>query len=422
MSSYKIRLLVILGALAIIGILVMQAFFLVKNYNKEEAEFHQAVSIALRNTATKIALYNKVKLPERGLIRKEASNFYEVNVKSPIEQTILSTYLETEFEKQNLHLTFEYGIYDCATNELIFGDCCNYSDKKVPLKTKKTKAKKSDAAYYFVVRFPDRDSFVNQQLSSTIIFSALLVLACIIFIITIFGILRQKRYAEMMKEFVNNMTHEFKTPISSIKISADVLMDHPLIEGDHRLMQYATIIKDQNLRLNNQVEKVLQIAKMESSSFSLKKEEIDIHEMLMELTRQYGIRLKDFGGQIEVHLDALKHKVKADKFHMMNVFSNLLDNAMKYSKAKPELHVITYNSGKDCAVEFIDKGIGIKKENLQKLFQKFYRVSTGDVHNVKGFGIGLYYVKRICDAHGYEVTIQSEFEKGTRVRILLKNI
>jgi two-component system phosphate regulon sensor histidine kinase PhoR len=217
------------------------------------------------------------------------------------------------------------------------------------------------------------------------------------------------------------MTHEFKTPISSIKISADVLLNHPLIEDDKRLHQYAKIIKEQNQRLNDQVEKVLQIAKMESSTFSLKPEELDVNDLLKEVCLHNQWRVRDQGGILEYELHASHSKIKADRFHLSNVFSNLLDNAIKYSREKPHVFIRTYDKDRACVIEIQDQGIGIKKEDLPYLFQKFYRVSTGDVHDVKGFGIGLYYVKRICDEHGFELNIESEYNKGTIVRILVKN-
>ncbi|MBK8643595.1 MAG: HAMP domain-containing histidine kinase [Saprospiraceae bacterium] len=249
----------------------------------------------------------------------------------------------------------------------------------------------------------------------------LLFIACAIFSAAIMVILRQKRYSELMRDFVNNMTHEFKTPISSIKISADVLLHHPLVEEDKRLTQYAQIIRDQNQRLNDQVEKVLQIAKMESSSFSLNKEELDLHELIKQCSSQYAFRLGDGGGSLQLFLDAHKFRMKADRFHMTNVISNLLDNAVKYSKSNPEITIRTSNIKDNLIIEIEDKGIGIQAHDLDKLFQKFYRVSTGDVHNVKGFGIGLYYVKRICDAHEFELNLQSVYGEGTTVTITCKN-
>ncbi|MBK8956329.1 MAG: HAMP domain-containing histidine kinase [Saprospiraceae bacterium] len=422
MSSGKIVVIIIFSVLVILGILGMQAYFMLQTLNKEDREFHRDVSTALRNTALGIAKYNKAKISEKGLIVQDASNTYEVKVNTPIDQAVLAVLLETEFEKQHLNTPFEYGVYDCNTNELIYSECCSVPKQKKVTSTKKKKAKKkTDDTNYFVVKFPEKESYLYQSLGNMLFFSGLILAACLILISAIYIILRQKRYSDLMKDFVNNMTHEFKTPISSIKIASEVLLNHPLIEDDKRLTQYTKIIKDQNQRLNDQVEKVLQLAKMESSSFSLKMEEIDLHEILQQILSNLQLRIRDAGGIMESEFNAVKIRVKADKFHMTNVLSNLLDNAIKYSKESPEIYIRTFDLIDACVIEIEDKGIGIKKEDLPYLFQKFYRVSTGDVHNVKGFGIGLYYVKRICDAHGFELGIQSEYKKGTIVRILVKN-
>ena len=422
MSSSKIRIIVILGALTIVGIFVMQAYYLKANYNKEEIEFDRSVKIALRNVAEIISKYNKVKLPDKKVIVRESSNLYQVNVNSNIDQSVLAVYLETEFDKQGLQTPFEYGIYDCASNELIYSECC-FNEKKPEIKkSKKIKVKKSEATHYFEVKFPERSSFVYQEMSSVILFSGLLFLASGIFAISIFIILRQKRYSEMMKDFVNNMTHEFKTPISSIKIASDVLLHHPSIEDDARLTQYTKIIRDQNQRLNDHVEKILNIAKMESSTFVLKFEEVNFIDYLKEITDHFGVRVHEMKGELNVHFELDKAIVKIDKFHMNNVISNLLDNAIKYSQKPPHIDLSCRANKNVLELIIQDQGIGIKAQDVEKLFEKFYRVSTGDVHNVKGFGIGLYYVKRICDAHKIPVEISSEYGKGTSVKLVFQEV
>jgi two-component system phosphate regulon sensor histidine kinase PhoR len=422
LTTGKITVIIAFSVLVILGILGMQAYFIKQSINREEREFHRAVSIALRNTANGIATYNKAKVTEKGLIVQEASNTYEVNVNTPIDHSVLAVLLETELEKQNIKTPFEYGVYDCNTNELIYSECCNVpTDKKAKISKKKKAAKKNQATNYFVIKFPEKQTYVYQSMGNLLFFSGLLLAACIILASAIYIILRQKRYSELMRDFVNNMTHEFKTPISSIKIAAEVLASHPLVEEDRRLSQYAKIIKDQNARLNDQIEKVLQLAKMESSSFELKMEDLDMHELIQQVVDHQQLRVRESGGIMETDFRAVNHMVRADRFHLLNVVSNLVDNAIKYSVGHPEIYIRTLDLLDGCALEIEDHGIGIKKEDLPYLFDKFYRVSTGDVHNVKGFGIGLYYVKRVCDAHGFELSIQSEYKKGTIVRILLKN-
>ncbi|MEO6190727.1 MAG: HAMP domain-containing sensor histidine kinase [Saprospiraceae bacterium] len=418
MTSSKIKLIVILAALMIVGIFGMQGFYILRNFDKEEVEFHRSVSIALRNTAIAIAKANKSTLPERGVIVREASNQYRVNVNSPIRQDQLYPLLQSEFKEEELNLEFEYGVYDEATNELMFSPgAVNDASKKL---SKKKRLKLNEEPCYFVLKFPDRTPYIFYEMKTIIISSILLLLACGIFTVAIFVILRQKRYSELMRDFVNNITHEFKTPISSIKLSADVLQNHPLIEEDKRLSQYTKIIQDQNIRLNNLVEQVLQIGKMESSSFSLKLEDVDIHELIKQISSHYSFRLGDHGGSLKLHLEANLHNIKADRFHMQNLLTNLIDNAVKYSKEVPEVTIFTKNTGSSLVITINDKGIGIKEDEQAKLFQKFYRVPTGNLHNVKGFGIGLYYVKRICDAHNFGLNLHSIYKEGTSITIYCK--
>ena len=421
MSSFWIRMVVIIGALTVIGIFAMQAYYLRENFNKEEVEFNRSVNIALRNTAQLIASYNKVKLNEKGLIRKESSNLYVVNVNSFIEQSILVFYLESELDKQGIQAQFEYGIYDCANNELVYSECCVSSSQKKPIKLKKVKTKKSDVNHYFEVKFPDRNSYLYQEMSSVIIFSLLILLGCIIFATAIFIMLRQKRYSELMRDFVNNMTHEFKTPLSSIKLSTDVLLNHPLIQEDKRLLQYSTIISTQNQRINDHVEKILQIAKVESSTFHLKKEKLNLNELIEEIVTPFVLKANDRGGHVYRDYELENVQIQADRFHLSNVLSNLFDNAIKYSKEAPVVHVRLKRINDQACFEIEDQGIGIRQEHLDKIFNKFYRVPTGDVHDVKGYGIGLFYVHRICELHKFPVEIESKFGKGTNVRILFPN-
>jgi len=235
-----------------------------------------------------------------------------------------------------------------------------------------------------------------------------------------FIILQQKKLSEMQKDFINNMTHEFKTPISTIKISSDVFLKTPEIAGNERLSRYAHIIQDQNARLNNQVEKVLQLARIEKDNFKLNKEEVDLHELLAEVVNSVRLKVEEKGGVLNSSLNADNPVVSADKLHLTNIIHNLLDNATKYCREVPNI-VVSTRTARSGKVEVVikDEGIGIKKENLSKLYDKFYRVPTGDVHNVKGFGLGLFYTKNICEAHGWKILIDSEPGVGTTVSICM---
>ena len=225
----------------------------------------------------------------------------------------------------------------------------------------------------------------------------------------------------MQKDFINNMTHEFKTPISTIKISSDVFLNNKEIQENKRLFQYAKIIKEQNERLNNQVEKVLQLARIERDNFKLNKEEVDLHEILTQIMKSVEVNVNEQNGELTADFRAKNRTFLADKFHLTNIIHNILDNAMKYCKDAPQIAIETEDIHRGICLKISDKGIGIQKEYLPKIFNKFYRVPTGDVHNVKGFGLGLFYIKNICEAHGWKLELESEENEGTVVSIYFKN-
>jgi two-component system phosphate regulon sensor histidine kinase PhoR len=213
------------------------------------------------------------------------------------------------------------------------------------------------------------------------------------------------------------MTHEFKTPISSIKIASSVLLENENIKGNSRLSQYAAIIKDQNERLNMQVEKVLNIARLEKDKFKLKKEKIELTEFVEDIVTVDRIKFEDQNGQLTFNTALLSAFVKADRLHLTNVLSNILDNALKYCDKNPVVKVNLKEGKNTYKLSVSDNGIGIEKDNYKKVFDKFYRVSTGNIHNVKGFGLGLYYVNNICEAHNWTMHIDSKTGEGTTFTI-----
>jgi two-component system phosphate regulon sensor histidine kinase PhoR len=237
------------------------------------------------------------------------------------------------------------------------------------------------------------------------------------FVYTLLVILRQRRLSEVQKDFINNMTHEFKTPISTIAISTQVLKDPGIVQFPERLLNYATIIENENQRLKQQVERVLQMARIEKEDLGLKKEKLDFHELINEAVKNKSFQTAQ--ASIQLKLEATTSTTTVDKLHMVNVLYNLLDNAIKYNNRKPEIQLATFTHNKMLQIEILDNGIGIHKDNLKKIFNRFYRVPTGNLHDVKGFGLGLSYVKRIVEAHAGKILVSSVPEHGSRFTILL---
>jgi two-component system phosphate regulon sensor histidine kinase PhoR len=418
MANTMIRRLIVLGGLSIIGIIFIQSYWLLKTWDIKDKEFDQSVNIVLRNVAERMAKFNKTILPKENLIQRKSSNYYAVNINSEIDAGLLEQYLLQEMQKQSLNIDFEYAVYNCSTDELVYGNYC--SNDLMSDKDNKPKAglrKFKDLIYYFVVRFPKRESFLLANRNMTLTLTVLSVLAIIFFLYSMWIIMEQKRLSELQKDFINNMTHEFKTPLSSIKIAADFLANDQYIKNDNRLQRYIQIIKDQNLRLNNQVEKVLNVAHIENDRIELKKEIFEINETISSVINNESLKLNH--GNISYEATEQPVLILADKLHFINVVANLIDNAVKYSGDEPIVNLSLKENPLYVALSIKDNGIGIDKENQKKLFEKFFRVSTGDIHNVKGFGLGLFYVNNICISHGWKIRVESELNKGTEFIITI---
>ena len=239
------------------------------------------------------------------------------------------------------------------------------------------------------------------------------------FIFTIYSFLRQKNISEMKSDFVNNITHEFKTPIATISLASEMLLKPSVLASETKARKYAAIIYDENLRLKNQVEQVLQLAVLDRSAYNLKYKTLDIHQLILKVAEGFQLLVKERNGSLKIQLNASNYQSYADEMHIENVISNLLDNANKYSSENPDITISTFNRNDHIVVAVEDKGVGIRKEDQRHIFRKLFRVHTGNVHDVKGFGLGLYYVKRIVEDHNGNINLHSEPGKGSRFEISL---
>jgi two-component system phosphate regulon sensor histidine kinase PhoR len=329
--------------------------------------------------------------------------------------------LKTEFEKSNVKVDFEYGVYDCLSECMIYGDYVPLltSKEKVTTKVFPTWAKEG---YHFGVRFPNREAQLLNQMGIWSFSSIVLLLVIVFFAYTLFVILKQKRLSEIQKDFINNMTHEFKTPIATIAVSAEVLKDPEIINQPERLFNYTSIIENENNRLKQHVERVLQMAKLDKEEIQLKRESVNLHEVIHEVVEGMRTPLAEKNGEIALQLSAVDSEIQADRHHITNVIYNLLDNAIKYCQEKPEISIRTSQDTKGLLFEIIDKGIGISEQNQKRIFQKFYRVPTGNIHNIKGFGLGLHYVKQIIQAHRGRITLESVAGSGCTFKVFIPNL
>ena len=271
------------------------------------------------------------------------------------------------------------------------------------------------------IHFPDMNNYIFSSIRfmiPSIIFTLVLLVT---FIFTIVIIFRSKRYSEIKNDFINNMTHELKTPIASISLAAQMLNDKSITKNESMMAHLGSVINDESRRLRFLVEKVLQMSMYDRKKAVLKKREIDINEMIESIGNSFTLRVEHTGGKVYTEIEAVDSMIYVDDMHFQNVIFNLLDNAVKYKNPDQPLNVYlrTWNEGKKVCVSVRDTGMGIKKENLKKVFDKFYRVHTGNVHDVKGFGLGLAYVKKMVDLHDGDIHVDSEYGKGTTFTIKL---
>jgi two-component system phosphate regulon sensor histidine kinase PhoR len=273
---------------------------------------------------------------------------------------------------------------------------------------------------FLYVYFPAKSSHIFRQvwlpISSSIVF-ILVIVFCFIYAIRV--IIRQKALSDIKNDFINNMTHEFKTPLATVSLAVEALQDPELSNQDKFRARYLGIIKDENKRLVSQVEKVLQAAALDKNDFKLKIEVIHLAELLESTVDHFGLQVESRGGKIEFQNLLKNSEIEGDAFHLTHIFNNLLDNANKYSKENPRIKVVAKDDLNQVTVTIQDQGIGMSKDAVKKIFDKFYRVPTGNVHDVKGFGLGLSYVKTMLEAHHGAIQVQSESGRGSTFTINL---
>ena len=418
MSRSTLRIVIILAALSIVGIAFTQIYWVRKALDIRQNQFYRDVSSSLRSVAQKIFEINHTPSSANNPVDQLSSNYFTVTINGPIDSNLLEFLLKTEFEKRNVTADFEYGIYDCSEKCMVGGNSISPKKGKTVAHFPEAvpQLKKNDG-YYFAVHFPRVEANLISQMGIWGFSSAVLLIVIFFFVYTLLVILKQRRLSEIQKDFINNMTHEFKTPISTIAISAEVLKNPSIIHTPERLLNYVTIIQNENHRLQQQVERVLQMARSDKEDIGLKKEQVDIHELICEAVKNITPSLQSKNGKINLDLNAMHTRVSVDRLHFTNVFYNLLDNAIKYNHSSPEILIRTQAHNKLLSISVSDNGIGISVENHKKVFHKFYRVPTGNIHDVKGFGIGLNYVKLIVKKHEGKVSLHSELGKGSTFTI-----
>lgn len=418
MKLNKLNSVVFLGLLAIVGVLVMQLLTLSKAYDFEKKELHDKIHFALLDVVKKIYSDNKKDLPITNQVQKVSEDYYIVNVNDVFEATILETYLKNEFSKVQLNTDFEYAIYDCSSDKMVYG---NYiGNKKSDIKNCTDCFPKNEGyTYYFAVRFPlIKYSYVS-SLQNYWIYTIILVLILIIYVYTVVMFLKQKKYTLLQNDFINNMTHEFKTPLSSILIASKFIKDQNAIKTDTKLNKYTQIIIAQSEKLNQHIERILAVAKTDTKWIELDKSNLNLVETLELIEENCKLKTsKQLLVKCEIESTIM---LFCDTFHIYNVFYNIFDNAIKYCENNPiKILVALHKNDKEAVLSFTDNGVGIKKSELNFVFDKFYRVPRENKKDIEGFGIGLFYVNKIIALHHWKIAIQNNTtEQGITVSIYI---
>ncbi|MCP9755207.1 sensor histidine kinase [Lacihabitans sp. CCS-44] len=333
---------------------------------------------------------------------------------------MLDTLLKKEFTESGINLPFKYSVKD--NGNMVFASF-NKNESFSNSKTYKVKLFPNDTFQQdqtLQVYFPEKENYILRNLWS-IFGSSFLLIAFVggIFYYSVNSLLTQKKLSNIKNDFINNMTHELKTPVSTIALALEVIKDKEINKSPEKTDRYLNIITEENRRLGTQIEKVLQIAKLEKGDLSLNFEPIDINEVLDQVVKNQSVQMEQFGVKLNLDLQAEETNISADRVHLTNIIFNLMDNAIKYSKEKPEITIATSNTEKGLLLKISDKGIGIPKDQLSKIFEKFYRVPKGDLHDVKGFGLGLSYVKNMVEMHNGTISVNSKIDEGTDFSVLL---
>ncbi|MCB0395968.1 MAG: HAMP domain-containing histidine kinase [Flavobacteriales bacterium] len=371
-------------------------------------------------------LFQEGVFSEEGLMSDLFDEFYQAV--SPTDEPLipdgltLDSVVTAELKNKGIDAPFDLGVYDRPSKSFVVVND-GASQEKLLKSRFKVNLNRNDffrKPEFLILHFPQRSYYLLKNMRMIMLTSVVLILVLIFsFYYTISTIFRQKKLSDIKNDFINNMTHEFKTPISTISLACEALSDPQMNPGERTRAHYVNIIHDENKRLGVLAENILRTAILDKGELKLKRSDTSIHSLIEEAIRNTTVMLERKQGKIVSHLDAGRDMLSVDRVHVINVIYNLLDNAIKYTENEPEIHILTRNTSEGLVITVKDNGIGISKEAQKKVFDKLYRVPTGNIHNVKGFGLGLSYVKTIVEMHGGNVSVDSQIGKGSSFEIFL---
>ncbi|WP_417291430.1 sensor histidine kinase [Corallibacter sp.] len=367
-------------------------------------------------------------LVEMGNISKGEKVFYEdfyksIAFRTPLHKRVtvkeIKRLLSKKLKEDEIEGDYQFAIYSNGLATKVQSE--NFELQKSSTFSVPIFQNENDSNNYrLLLNFPTRNMFLQSSIIKmtllSIIFTSIIIIA---YTSALMQLLKQRKISEIKTDFINNMTHEFKTPIATINLALDAIRNPKIIEDKEKVMRYLKMIKDENKRMHAQVENVLRISKLEKNELNISKERVELHDLLEDAITHVELIVEDRAGFVKTHLNAEKHSVLANETHFTNVLVNILDNAIKYSPEAPKIDVYTENVGNNIIIKIKDQGSGMSKAAQKRVFEKFYREHTGNIHNVKGHGLGLAYVKRIVEDHQGHISVESEKDKGSTFIIKL---
>jgi two-component system phosphate regulon sensor histidine kinase PhoR len=410
--SKTLRWLIIVSTLVIAVIVFVQLFWLQRIYKIERRQFNTNITSSIKNLCTSMELLNTGNFNFEKNVELALPEMYILKIDRLPAIDSVTTLFSQELTDYNLLSDCNISIYDVSQKKYVaskYVDMPNsYNAEKDKFTTPVLDKKYSYISFYF----PQRTIYIIIQMVFWLISTAILLLVLIGFGTSVFYLYRQRFLNETQKDFVNNFTHEFKTPLSVIKIAADVLQQSSIVEKPEKLKNYANIIGEQTSHLQNQLSRMLVVAYTEHSTLPLQKEVFDVNRLLQQAVNNINPLVEEKTGTVSLIFKSSNSFISADKSYLLLAYTNLLENAVKYS-VKPLIEITTYVEGTDFCTDIKDNGIGIDKKQQRKIFNKFYRVTYGDIHQAKGFGLGLNFVKKIVDAHRGNISVESSLGKGS---------
>ncbi len=414
--SKTLRLVILISTVLVTIIIAVQLFWLQKVYRYEEKQFNINVSKSIRGLYDDMELVNDVSDNVQKVVENPKPDLYLLRIDCNPYLDSLWLNLKAELTDFDVYTDCEAAIYSHEKNAYTNEQYIDLPDAyHVPKGKTVTPVLKRDYSYV-ALYFPHRDEYILKQMYFWIASGGLLLLVLIAFGASIFYLYRQKFLNETQKDFVNNFTHEFKTPLAVIKIAAEVLQQPNIADKPEKLKNYAAIIDEQITHLQGQTQRLLEIAYTDSTTVPLQKERFDINILLSQAIADLHPLAEQKNAAIETAFLQPGNMITADKYYMLLAFINLIENAIKYSTS-PQLLISTYTEGKDCCISIRDNGIGISEENQKKIFDRFFRVTKGELHTAKGFGLGLNFVKKVVDAHGAKIEVKSQLGNGSTFTI-----